>query len=376
MVQIREITDYQTFLSLRSTWNSLLEKSSFCSIFVRHEWIRCWWEAYGNSKQLLILLFEDGGDLKGIAPLMISKVLFRGLPVRRISFIENDETPHCGIINDESYDISIVIEALFSYLSLRAGKWDIIFLRKVREYSYLLKYLQRAIEEGSRKIIIRPHFSSPFLRIKTDWKSFYSAKSQRFKKKIRYDQNKLKRVGEFKTQLFDTPEQIADIIEDVYCVGFRSWKGKIKTSIGSTQQNRSFFAKLPRALSNEKNGVLLWTLSLDSKMISFEYHVRQNNIVYALRGEYDEEYQTVGPGAVLDHEVVRNMFDNGVKLYDMCGDSKDQYKLRWTSEVQPYGETIVFNSGPYAKILAYWEHHITPIAKRYVGVIGTRHFRF
>lgn len=376
MLHIHEIKDFESFLSLEKSWNSLVAKSPTNSIFLRHEWIRCWWEAYGNGKQLAILLFQEGDDLKGIAPLMISKVFFRGLPVRRISFIENDETPQCGFIEDPSYDNSNITEALSHHLSSRESRWDLLFLRKVHEESPLFSHLERESRGRGYNIIIRPIFFSPILNIKSEWESFYSGKSRRFRKKIRYDQNKLKRAGRVKAQLFDTPEQIADIMEDVFRVGGRSWQGKIGSSIGSTQQNRSFFSELPRALGNGKNGISLWTLSLDGTMISFEYHVRESDTVYALRGEYDGNYQSIGPGAVLDYEVVRNFFNNGVQLYNMCGDSKEQYKLRWTSEVQPYKEAIVFKRGPYAKFLAFWETRITPIAKRHIRLIRGRHFRF
>ena len=375
MLRIDKIEDFETFLSLKNAWNSLVEKSSINSIFLSHEWIRCWWEAYGQGNQLSILLFQEGNDLKGIAPLMISKVFFRGLPVKRISFIENDETPHCGLIDDPSYEVSAIIEALFNFLGSQESKWDIVFLRKIHQESNLFRYMQPAVRKRGYRIIIRPIFCSPILHLNLDWKNYYTGKSQRFKKKIRYDQNKLKRAGHFKTQLFDTPEQIKSIMDDVFRVGCRSWKAKIGNSIGSTRRNRSFFSGLPHALNKVENGILLWTLSLDDKLISFEYHVRQNSTVYALRGEYDGEYQSFGPGSVLDFEVVRTLFKQGYQRYDMCGDSTDQYKLRWTSEVQPYDEIIVFKRGPYAKILTFGETHVTPIAKRYLNLIRNRHSR-
>ena len=83
----KEINDFPTFLSLKENWNSLAQKSSINSIFLRHEWIRCWWEAYGKDKELLIMLFYEGDDLKGIGPLMISKGFFRGLMNFQISFL-------------------------------------------------------------------------------------------------------------------------------------------------------------------------------------------------------------------------------------------------------------------------------------------------
>ncbi|MCI5221816.1 MAG: GNAT family N-acetyltransferase [Candidatus Electrothrix sp. AR4] len=375
MLQVYEVTTYKEFLSLRERWNSLVEKSSINSAFLTHEWFRCWWDSYGQGNQLLILLFQEEGVLKCIVPLMISKVLFRGLPVRKISFIENDENPHCGVIEDSSYDISCIIDAMVNHLnSTSESRWDIIMLRKINKDSRLIKILSDSFKSRGYDAVINSTLRSPVLYINTDWNSFYAGKSQRFKKKIRYDRNKLKREGNITTRVFDTPEQIESIIEEVFAVGCRSWKGKDGNSVGSTPQNRSFFSQLPKALSNTKNKVLLWTLSLDEKIISFEYHVGQGHTVYALRGEFDAEYQGGSPGAVLDGEVVHHLFEKGIQTYDMCGDSADLYKLRWTSDVRPYQELIAFRRGIYPKILAFLEMHIIPIIMPYyLKIIKKRH---
>lgn len=364
MLQVEYIKDYQNFLALQDNWNALVEKSLLNSIFVRHEWIRCWWDAYGQENHLLILLFQEKGVLKAIAPLMISTGLFRdSFSVRKISFIENDETPHCGLIVDASFDIKRILNSLLTYL--RAGKeeWDILLLRKIHEDSQLIEIFPQLAAARRENILVNISLRSPILYMNSAWEHFYTGKSQRFKKKIRYDRNKLKRSGKIDIQFFDTPEQIAAVIEEVFGVGRRSWKENIGNSIGSTPQNRFFFAGLPSALSCSENRVILWTLSLDNKIISFEYHLRQGGTVYALRGEYDEDYQDRSPGAVLDAEVVQQLFEQEVRAYDMCGDAANQYKLRWTSDVQPYREIILFNNNLRGKSLAFLENRIVPVAK-------------
>lgn len=366
MLQLEEVTNYQDFLALQKRWNILVEKSSLNSVFVRHEWIRCLWDFYGQESQLLVLLFQEEGVLKAIAPLMISTGTFRDcFSVRKISFIETDESPHCGLIVD-SYcvDIKQIIDALLTHVKSRKEAWDILLLRKIHEESQLLAVFPVVAAERKENILVKKSLRSPVLYMNSDWESFYTATSQRFKKKLRYDRNKLKRSGKVGIQLFDTPEQIADVIEEVFVVGRRSWKEKIGNSTGSTPQNRMFFSKLPRALEQGGNGVLLWTLRLDDKIVAFEYHIRQGNKVYALRGEFDEKYQESSPGAVLDAEVVERLFKQRIQAYDMCGDATDQYKLRWTSDVQPYRDVFLFNNSLRGNFFAFLEKRLVPVAKR------------
>ncbi|MCI5123133.1 MAG: GNAT family N-acetyltransferase [Candidatus Electrothrix sp. AR5] len=365
MLHLETVTDYQDFLALQDSWNTLVEKSSLKSIFVRHEWIRCWWDAYGQDNQLLVLLFKEEGALKAIAPLMISTELFRNqFSVRKVSLIENDETPHSGLIIGISCDINQVLDSLLKYFRTCKESWDILSLRKIHEDSQLLESFPRLATENKETLLVKPSLRSPVLYMNTDWESFYTATSQRFKKKLRYDRNKLKRSGKVDVQLFNTPEQIGEVIEQVFAAGRRSWKEAIGNSIGTTPQNRLFFSKLPHALTQGENGVLLWTLSLDDTIISFEYHIRQGERVYALRGEFDEEYQKSSPGAVLDGEVVQQLFEQGIRAYDMCGDATNQYKLRWTTDVEPYREVTLFNRNIRGTFLAFLEKRIVPVAKR------------
>ena len=114
MTLIEEVRGFSSFLGLEKEWNSVLQKSENDSIFLRHEWFRSWWEAYGAEKELLILLFKENGELLGICPFMISKGHFRGFPTKKISFIENDETPRLNIIYVNGRND--IIEAIISHL--------------------------------------------------------------------------------------------------------------------------------------------------------------------------------------------------------------------------------------------------------------------
>lgn len=360
---IEEVKDFNEFLNLEEDWNRLLRKSSFDTVFSRHEWYRCWWEAYGGGNELSILLCKEEGRLIAISPLMMSKDHFRGFPIKKISFIENDETPHCTILVDREADLSAIQEGIFNYLTSTPSRWDILWLRKIPKDTGIIDYIKKYLEENEYKFIIRTSLQSPVLIIETDWGTFYSGRTQRFKKKVRHDYNKLKKQGDIEIQKLDTPSKIDSHLKDVFRIGCQSWKGKIRKSIGSTPENRIFFSTLPRALTNDRNGILLWTLRIKGEMIAFEYHVKEKNTMYALRGEFDEAYRPYGPGAVLDYEIVRNLFDNNVKIYDMCG-SPDDYKLRWTSELRSHLEFLIFSRRPYSKFLALLEKNAKPIAKR------------
>jgi len=360
-LSIQCISRFEDFVSLEKDWNRLLDSNEIDSVFLSHGWFKCFWDAWGNGKKLRILVARKGNRLVGLAPLMLYSGRHLGLPAKIFSFIENDECPHCGFVVPKKA-VCDVIPAFFDYIYAHQKAWDILVLRKMPVGISQIDYIKTHCHQNKNKWLDKPSLSSPFLRTESDWESFYSGKSQRFKKRIRYMQNKISKLGEIIISESHVPAEVKELMEQIYAVGARSWKARVGKAIGSSVQNRRFFSQLPGALAPEGK-VYIWLLRLNNQLIAFEYHVRQSNVVYALRSSFDEAYRPWGPGSVLDFEVVRSLFKSKVNHYDMCG-GPYAHKLRWTSEIKVHVDIMVFNRRLYARLLYFLENCIKPLLKR------------
>ena len=360
-LSIECISKFEDFVSLENDWNTLLGHNEFDSVFLSHGWFKCFWDAWGNGKRLRVLVARAGSRLYGVAPLMLYSGQHLRLPAKILSFIENDESPHCGFVVHKNF-IQQVITAFFDYIYANQNAWDILMLRKMPAETSQIAYIKMYCDQNKKRWVDKPSLRSPFLRTDSDWESFYSDKSQRFKKRIRYIRNKISKQGDIRISESHTPAEVKELMGPIYDVGVRSWKAKVGKAIGSSEQNRMFFEQLPYALESEGT-VYVWLLRLNNRLIAFEYHIRQNNIIYALRSSFDEAYRAYGPGSVLDFEVVRSLFKSNVNHYDMCG-GPYPHKLRWTSEIKFHKEIIVFNRRPCAMLLYFLEKDIKPLLKR------------
>ena len=360
-LSIECISKFEEFVSLQKDWNRLLDDNELDSVFLSHGWFKCFWDAWGNGKALRILVARKGSRIVGVAPLMLYSGRHLSLPAKIFSFIENDESPHCGFVVPKNA-VYYVIPAFFDYIYANQKAWDIILLRKMPVGISQIDYLKTYCHQNKNRWVDNPSLSSPFLKTDTDWDSFYTGKSQRFKKRVRYMQNKISKLGEIIFSESHAPAEVKELMGQIYDVGARSWKAKKGKAIGSSVQNRRFFSQLPGALAPDGK-VYLWLLRLNNRLIAFEYHVRQNDVVYALRSSFDETYRAWGPGSVLDFEVVRSLFKSKVNHYDMCG-GPYAHKLRWTSEIKVHADIIVFNRRPYAMLLYFLENGVKPLLKR------------
>jgi len=82
-----------------------------------------------------------------------------------------------------------------------------------------------------------------------------------------------------------------------------------------------------------------------------------------LRSEFDEQYASNSPGAVLESDIIKSLFENGFKEYDMGG-SADEYKKHWTTGIREHANILVFNKGLYPKLMSFLEGTIIPYIKR------------
>ena len=87
MIKITEISEYKKFMDCKPEWENLLSRSRADNVFLTHDWIAGCIKYFYAGDRLLILNIFDGADLTGIAPLVIKKGGYFGLPIRTVSFI-------------------------------------------------------------------------------------------------------------------------------------------------------------------------------------------------------------------------------------------------------------------------------------------------
>lgn len=360
MLTVEEITNFDSFLDLEQEWNSLLEETLTNTVFLRHEWFKCWWKTYGVGKKLFVLLVKEEDKLIGITPLMISKDYFRGFPIRKIGFIENNEVARSNFISP--YSQNQIIEETITHLIRKRALWDVLIFNKIPMDTDTPEVLQTICRKKGVAFLRQPSLHSPFLQINSDWDSFYKNMSQRFKKRLRYNNNRLKKLGDISIEKFSQPADAEACLADVFRIGRKSWLSKTGKSISSTRETKVFFSELAHTASS-KGWLSIWLIKAGHKPIAFEYHLQYNDNVHALRSEFDEEYAAYSPGSVLDGHIVRNICLNGFKEYDMGG-STDTYKKHWTPSVREHCNILAFNRGFYPEFLRFLEGKIIPSLKQ------------
>lgn len=168
-VAVERVVSLEAFVDLEAEWTDLLRRSDTDRVFFTHQWFRCWWEAFGQDRQLFVLCARRGDRLVGVAPLYASRSRFRGLRVRELRFMANGYSEECGFIVDAREPG--VVQSLFRHLASARGEWDLLNLERVRLEAALWRERAAAVEACGLRYRTRPGLRVPYLLIDRSWET-------------------------------------------------------------------------------------------------------------------------------------------------------------------------------------------------------------
>lgn len=360
---ITEITTYRDFVSLKKNWNELLESSQESdNVFLRHEWFDVWWQAFGTEKSLFILLYyDDKKKLVGIAPFMLFRDMYKGLPYKRLGFIEDPNAPSMNFIVKQKCEERVICGLVKFLLNREQKRWHAVVLNKIADSSSTISICTQFLQDNKAGFLLRKSQNSPYIPMNSNWETFLKTTSVKFRKQLRNKINKLKKSGEVSFEVWHDIGTNREHLNDALAASSLSWKHHDGTSMTSTPERRRFFELLSDVGS--KNGWLrIWLLKLNGKSIATEYHLEYKGKTHAMRGDFDESYNGLSPGSILEAHIIEQCFKNGVLEYDFCG-LPFGYKMRWTKLLHERSNLLFYNATPYSHIL-YWVQKYLPIMRR------------
>lgn len=358
-LRIRRVESEGEFRSLASAWTDLAARSGQTSPFLSHDWFACCWPAVGPARRPEVLVVEEGGHAVAVVPLMRWKERQRGMPVRRLAFLECPDTPFIDVLVGAS--AHPVVATLIEHLAARRD-WDVVSLQKLPAASPALKELEAALP--GRLPWRRAEASvSPYLAIAGDWESFWKGTSQRFKKTCRNIQNRLERAGRVAIEEHTQVDPEGPLFAELLDLSRRSWKGDRGVAIATMPNMHRFFAALTRRAS-ALGWLSLWTLRLDDRLVAMEYQLRHHGRVNALRADFDPALREVSPGSALNFAIARALFERGgVHEYDM-GPGLNEYKLRWATDSHEAAHLMLYRPTAYGRLLHLLDTRVLPAVRR------------
>jgi len=350
------------FIRLSSDWETLCESiGNNGSVFGSFAWYETWWRHYSAGASLNLLTMWDADRLVGIAPLMKIRSSLHGLPVSKIGFIENRNSLHNDFIILPSYR-EIFLREVLMHLFEHASQWDVLLFNNLPTTSPNHGALLKILDEEGKPRHQGPTFDSPYLTSSGTWSDYLASRSTRTRKSLRNIQNSMQKAGEVSVKNIRSWEEFQQVRADIYSVAQQSWTGTCGDSL-ATPVNEAFFDDLACSAA-AKGWLSVWTLSLNGRMIAFEFHLKACAKEHAMRGSYLPGFAHLSPGTYLEMQILKHVFEkpDQVQKYDFGG-SFDSYKRKWTDDAVPHCELKIFNDSIYSRFLLFHETKTVPVIK-------------
>jgi len=337
-LSVELVEDDNTFLRMGPVWNRLVDEAKIDHPFLRHEWVRTWWECFKPSGKLHILIVKEGTDPIAIAPLMFDQGRVYGCPVRRLRGIANVYTERFDLILTRR--AKEACRAIWKFLAAQADSWDMLELRQIPEGSHPAEYLRFWAFED--KFLLGQWHSSdgPYIPINKTWETYTKTLSKKHLSNMRGRAKGLHRLGDVRHEIVTGGEHLNSRLNEAFLLEAAAWKGKAGTAIMNEPDRLAFYRTLLTRAA-EGGWLQMHFLTIEGKRIAVQFALLVQKKLYILKSGYDPHYAPFAPSLLLCDLMLRDAWKRQLVEVDFLGDA-ERWKLEWTSHTRSHSWLFIF----------------------------------
>ncbi|GBD94404.1 hypothetical protein BMS3Abin05_02011 [bacterium BMS3Abin05] len=345
------ITKAEDFWSLKEDWNQLNRYSEYPNLFLTHEWVWTWWQAFARPEDLWILAARDDGCLTGIIPFMKKRIRRHGLPLETIQFLANAHSNETGFISPEMN--ARFFNHLIDFLSKNRSAWDIMNLSLLSDKGPLTQFLASSGGRNTFYWGIKPGVVSPVLHPGATFETYLQSLSKKSRYNVRKKRRAIEKLPGFKIRHFCGTAGAGDFLKAVHKIEKKSWKYSAGNSLISRPNVWTFYKSIV-AVAAQKKWFQGFVLYLNDKPAAFELAFAFEEELFSQKISYAAEWAKYSPGFVLKTDVVRWACENGFKTNHLLG-NEEPWKFHLGGSVNPHVYVLAYKPGIHRKLLAKWE---------------------
>lgn len=315
---VQVVQDYDSFSTLETEWNHLLEESLDDCIFLRHEWFRIFWRHFlGEQNKAQIYTVRRGGDLVAVAPCWSIK--------GSLSAMINDHSWKYDLIYKEEAGLS----ALFDYW-MRQTPVTSLQLGLIPATSRTIQLIQKG--ESRFYWYAYQSCTPPYLSLEGSWADYFSRRSGKFRSNINGQERRLQKKGTLSFETITSLDNLPQALDDGFRIEAMAWKGEAGSAIEKSPKLVAFYTELAHE-AGKQGWLRLAFLKLNQKRISFNYSLAYKKKLYLIKPGYDPAYAQYGPGQLLTRKVIQQAFEDKLIEYDFLA-NPEPWKMNWAEGVR------------------------------------------
>ena len=359
------ILDENGFQGMAADWNRLATATDNRSVFLRHEWFDAAWRWLDGSAELFIVCARRGDETVGICPLVRRTEKRSGLSLQVLAFLTVPDTQEVTLLADPE-NVRAIADGLFEYLASAAPSWDIADLDKLATGAPGFGVLTSAAVSAGFAISVGEAALSMGIGLADGWEAYYARRSRRLKKGNNHAANRIKRDDRtVDIRCYDSANReeynCRELLDVMIALSGKSWKADTGLTLNNPGP-KAFVERLTEHAAN--NGWLLaWVLYLDGEAVAMEYQLEYDGVVSGLRADYDQAFDDLSPGTLLNWRIIERLFGRGASYYSL-GPGSNAYKKRWAEEEVELNSVLVYAKSWRGRTLRMVDTVLRPAARK------------
>ncbi len=324
--------DPLSFDTIRKEWEGLLGRTERHSFFQTPQWNALWWNHFGRDLELFLLLLRDqGGFLRGVAPLCLEREEDGRAIARFIGGL--DLSDYLDFIIELGSERAF-FEGLGRHLRLFSGspKLDLHF---VPEESKTLSTENGLLDAPDVAVERKREEVSPLIDLPSGWEEYLEG----LKKKDRHElRRKIRRAGSAGDMKVVETSNSRDLTKELDTFIELHQKSQDTKRGFMNKKMSAFFHDLARVLFSERR-LALYFLIIDDRPVASIFGIRHGDGLALYNSGFDPDWRHISPGIVLFGQVIQEAINEGCRWFDFLrGNEEYKYRLgardRWLYNIK------------------------------------------
>ena len=319
---------------LESAWNGLLDRSPGHSVFQTFPWHVCWWKAFGDSHELLVILAYAGSRLVGIAPMMITRekgLIGQGRHLHFIGSI-NGASDYCDFITDPG--VPEALDALLREICIGSKPFCRIDLSHFPSHSPNQTRTLKFFGHRGIRAFVESRVDAP-VRILGDAGADLKAAN---KSSLKRHTSFFRKSGELHFHRCESEEEILGYLEQFFEQHKSRWAPTASPSQFFDPDQRGFYRELVRELF-PRGWLRFDAVLFNGEPLAFHFGFEYRRRFIWYKPTFDVRFASRSPGEVLIKFLLEDAIKRELEEFDFTVGS-ESFKYRFANQVRSNNRLI------------------------------------
>jgi len=358
--RVVHLTSIDDLRAAAQAWDDLWWQSDVALPTARAELLAQWLERFAHGKDFHAYAVEQDGRFVAALPLISRRLA--GL-LRAGTLPSNPWSPCGELLLDASADSAAALDLILD--AVGDGAWQWLWLNDTVLHSTRWRALLTACDRRGAARATHDRYNVARIEIATDWDVFQRNLSRAHRQATSKAVRRLADEGDVSFEMHShlDPRDVRPLLEKVFEVEDRSWKGSSGSSVRRSPGMFEFFLAQAEQLA-EWGQLEIATLELEGHAIATLYGFSAKGIYYAHKIGYDPAFAHFSPGQVMFWHILERLHADGHWQAIDCLGPLTEAIARWRPATYTIGRVVVAPGPKLGRVAMHAYQNWWPAVRR------------